>query len=365
MTGWRTFVGSQCREGARTIPDDTNQRVACYKDLLSEYEALSGGPAVVDRSYRGLLEVSGADRATWLHNLTTNEVKNLQRGEGNHAFAVTLKGRILFDLNVLVREEVIWVDLDRRYLDRAKAHFDKYTITEDVKVIDRSEEFGRFGLVGCETVRLLEELGAPQARAMASLGTAGITWRGLELSLVRHDFCGPFGVELFVPDDKAVEFWQELVDPSRTLPAIPAGDDAVQVHRIEAGLLWPGHEVCDDVLPAETGLLERAVSFQKGCYLGQEVVERMRSRGALARRLCGLRIKGDSVPPEDAALLGKDGKPVGRLTSVCRSIALSGVIGMGYVKTESGQDGASLRVRWGDGQAVEAVIAPLPFVAAS
>lgn len=361
MNGWKAFLEFQGGEAASINPQDGPPRAGSFGDGASEYEALRDGPALVDRSYRGLLEVTGADRAGWLHNLTTNEVKNLGLGEGNYAFATNVKGRILFDLNVLIRKDAIWIDLDRRFLERAKAHFDKYTIMEDVQVVDRSEDHVRLGLVGRNALRMLEQLGAPQARAMSTLGMATVELQGTEVPILRHDFCGPLGVELFVPAEQAIQIWREWVDPGGTLPAIPVGDDAVQVHRIEAGLPWPDCEIADEVLPAETGQHERAVSFQKGCYLGQEVVERMRSRGSLARRLCGLRMEGDTVPPQKASLIGKEGQPVGRLTSVCRSMALSYVIGMGYVKTASCEDGTPLQVQWPDGQPVDAVVVSLPF----
>ena len=361
MSDWKAFQDFQGGEAASRNPHDGPPRAGSFGDGAPEYEALRDGPALVDRSYRGLLEVTGADRSGWLHNLTTNEVKNLGAGEGNYAFATNIQGRILFDLNVLIRKDAIWIDLDRRFLERAKAHFDKYTIMEDVKVVDRSEDHVRLGLVGRNALRMLEPMGAPQAHTMPTLGMSAVTLQGTEVPILRHDFCGPLGVELFVPAEQAIQLWREWVDPKGTLPAIPVGDDAVQIHRIEAGLPWPDCEISDEVLPAETAQLERAVSFQKGCYLGQEVVERMRSRGALARRLCGLRMKGDTLPPPKAALIGKEGQPVGQLTSVCRSMALRCVIGLGYVKAASSEEGTPLQVQRPDGQPIDAVVVPLPF----
>jgi folate-binding Fe-S cluster repair protein YgfZ len=102
--------------------------------LEAEYRALSVGPGLVDRSYRALLEIKGADRTTWLHNLTTNQVKNLNRGEGNDAFVLNVKGRILFDVNVLVRADSIWLDLDRCFLEAAKKHFSKYAIPKTFRL---------------------------------------------------------------------------------------------------------------------------------------------------------------------------------------------------------------------------------------
>ena len=123
-----------------------------------------------DRSYRGLLEIVGPDRADWLHNLTTNEIKTLQPGRGCYAFAVNVKGRILFDLNVLAKAQSIWLDIDRRWVATALAHFAKYTIVEDVAVTDRSHDFVRLALTGGGVSDVLTGLDAPQASAFPRKG---------------------------------------------------------------------------------------------------------------------------------------------------------------------------------------------------
>lgn len=363
--------------------------------LETEYRALSTGPALIDRSYRVLLEVAGADRATWLHNLTTNQVKNLGRGEGNYAFVLNVQGRMLFDVNVLVLADSIWLDLDRCFLDTAKKHFAKYCITEDVTVVDRSDEFVRFGLVGRQAVPLLAQLGAPNAAAMAQLNHVTIELPVADLSrerkladtnsdpnrsmpvavlIVRHDFCGTFAVELFVPADRAIEFRGILIDRHR---AIPVGNEAVQVRRIEAGIPWPGYEITDEYLPAETRQLDRAVSFQKGCYLGQEVVERMRSRHVVARQLVGLRIAvassalsepgaqatSPTVPNLKSQICDPDGKSVGQVTSACHSLLLGCPIALAYVRTAHSTTGTRLIITGPGESTIPATVVDLPFTA--
>jgi folate-binding protein YgfZ len=364
VTDWQVFVQTQLDDGATAANDLGGPCVGCYGNLKAEYRALSDGPALIDRSYRGLLEITGRDRASWLHNLTTNEVKSLASGQGRYAFALNRQGRILFDLNIIVHDEAIHIDLDRRVVDAARGHFGKYVITEDVHAADRTDEFVRFALGGVAAAKMLEEMGAPNMQAVPQLGTTQIVWRGCPIVPMRHDFCGPLAVELFVPAAKAIELWQSLSDPSGDYRAVPVGDDAVQARRIEAGIPWPFHEITEEYLPAETRQLDRAVSFTKGCYLGQEVVGRMRSRGAVARQLVGLEIDGDMVPRPGARLADGDDKPVGQLTSVCRSLATGRVIGLGYVKTPYSDSGTSLRVAL-ETRGVRAMVADLPFVACS
>ncbi|MCH7807878.1 MAG: folate-binding protein YgfZ [Planctomycetes bacterium] len=305
MNDWLDLVSSLLDAGATSVDVGGVTVVGSHGDPLREYHAIEKGPALVDCSYRGLLEVTGSDRASWLHNFTTNHVKTLACGEGNYAFTTNAQGRILFDLNILVKEDIIWLDLDRRFLGVATLHFKKYIITEDVSIVDRSDDFVRLGLTGDRAAMLLTELGGPDAAALPSLGHTDISLSGMSVAMVRHDFCGTFGVELYVPRESAVQLWRSLSDPSRANAATPAGYEAVQIHRIESGIPWSGHEITDEVLPAETGQLERAVAFDKGCYLGQEVVERMRSRGAVARRL---RSQHDELLPAISANnLGRPG----------------------------------------------------------
>ncbi len=361
MSTWAEFVRERERAGATTIAiDDGLSLIGRFSSMEEDYRTLTQGPAIVDRSYRSLLEVTGADRASWLHNLTSNEVKRLSPGEGNYAFALNLQGRILFDVNVLVRPNSIWLDIDRRFVDRARKHLDKYVVTEDVRVLDRTTESVRFGLVGAALKPWLVGQGMPNVANLPWFAMTEMTVGDGRISAVRHDFCGEFSIELFVPHERAVDIWGHLTQEITPARLTPVGEEAVQIRRIEAGLPWAGHEISDEYLPAEIDPNARAVSYQKGCYLGQEIVERMRSRGVVARRLAGFHIDGDTVPPVPIELPGPDGKPVGRLTSVCRRLDTPPVIGLGVVKVAAAVPGTFVSAAWDDRRAVATVVS-LPF----
>lgn len=335
--------------------------VGRYGDVEAEYHSLAEGPALVDRACRGLIEVKGRDRAAWLHNLTTNEVKNLPPGEGNHAYALNVKGRILFELNLIIRTDSIWLDLDRDALPQAMSHLDRYIITEDVSLADRSDAFVRMGMSGERVKAVLHEWGAGHAAAMPWCGAVDAAWNDSSFVIMRTDFAGPFGVELFVSAPQAVRTWERLTDRSGAARAQPAGHEAVQIRRIEAGLPWPGREIDEECLPAELGRFERSVSYTKGCYLGQEVVERMRTRDVVARRLVGLMGTADFVPQAGAPLHDQQGAPVGKVTSVCQSLLLRHPIALGFVKTASASAGTVLHGRAENGE-WPAIVVDLPFV---
>lgn len=347
----------------------TEQR--SFGDVAAEYGALGQGAGLVNRSHRGLLEVKGKDRQAWLHNLTTHHVKSLSQGDGNYAFVLNVKGRILFDVHIFAEREALFLDIERSFLPVALAHFNKFIIMEDVQVRDRSSEFLQMGLSGAKTAALLAALGFETASQLTLSARRPMHSDNCQLSVSRTDFCGPFGVELSIPVENAEAVYAQLTDPKRPGHAIPVGKEAVEVRRIEAGIPAAGREITDEVLPAETGQLGRAVSFNKGCYLGQEVVERMRARHVVARQLVGLVFGGVPAAPGVLSggvvaapgvveLMDEDGKAVGNVTSICHSLMLNRPIGLGYVRTAASAPGTVLHVIE-NGVRIGATVSGLPF----
>lgn len=311
------------------------------------YAVVRDGAGLCDRSSRGLLEITGADRAAWLHNLTTHQIKTLEPGEGRYTFALNVKGRILFDMNVLVRGDSFWLDIDRRWIDFAKAHFAKYIIMEDVTVTDLTEAHTRIALVGAGTGDALKALGSPRAAVVPYNQIVQVAVGDVEVSGFRHDLVGVFAMDLVVPLASADAVVETLagIDGVRLVSTA-----AVDTVRIESGIPWPVSEINDGVLPAETGQIGRAVSFNKGCYLGQEIVERMRSRDSVSRKLVLIKFDSESVPAIDAKLIF-DGKSVGAITSACRSSGGHAPIALGYVRLAQSSPETPLTAEWEGGSA--------------
>ncbi len=320
--------------------------VARFQSLQREYHAAGSDVGLHDRSYRGLLEVTGRDRAAWLNNLTTNQLATLPPGEGNYNFAIDTKGRILFDMNVMILPESIRLDIDRRWIDTAIRHFQKYTILEDVEIRDRSAEFIRLALIGPHVPDLMTRLGTSVTTAMPLLHTQHLTIGGAEVTFFRQDLCGRFAIDLLVPEEAAKAVWGAIRAADGPQPV---GYDVVNTLRIEAGVPWPISEIDDAHLPAETGQLRRAVSFDKGCYLGQEIVARMNSRQSVARQLVLLEFESDRVPQPGATLRGAR-QDVGRVTSACVSPRFNSPIALAYVRTDDSKIGTALRAEWSDGE---------------
>lgn len=330
-----------------------------YGDVAAEYGAAAGGAALYAARDRSLIQLTGRDRAAWLNNLVTNTIKTLQPGEGNYAFVLNVKGRIRFDINMIVVQEAIWLDLDQRAVATAMAHLNRYLITEDVQIRDRSNDYVRLALLGPKAGEIAAALGATQAGAMAALGSTTIPLVKRHRLMVRHDFAGVFGVELAIEAADGEACWSRLMEIGSSVGLRPCGWSAVRALRMEAGIPAWGEDINEDVLPAETRQVERAISYAKGCYLGQEVVERMRSHGALARTLVGLRLTRPLVVPAGGIAMKADGNEIGRLTSCCESPAIGGTIGLGYAKTSHAQEGQ--KVILGTESPVEGQVCPLPF----
>lgn len=320
------FSGSRAYEPAETRAERGAELPQRFTDPRDEYEAARGGAAVVDRGDRVVVELRGRDRKTWLHNLVTNAVTTLADDAGAYAFACDVRGRVQFDLNILNLPDTIWIDVDRAAAPGALAHLERYHISEDVAVALRAEDFARLGVCGPRAAEIAAALGAGGLIDMSPLSSRPLD--GGRTRLIRHDFCGLVGFELVVPRAEAHTAWERAVSAG----ARPMGRIALDVLRIEAGIPWLGRDIDDTTLPPETGQVDRGVSYRKGCYLGQEILERMRSHGSLARRLVRLRTP-DGHDVSLPATMEQGGKDVGRVTSLVARVARSGWVGLGYLRT--------------------------------
>lgn len=293
----------------------------------NEYQQARAAAVLFDRSDRGLLLATGKDRKAWLHNLVTNDVKKLDDWDGCYAFAIDVRGRVQFDLNILSLPDALWLDIDVAALPAALAHFNRYLISEDVQLTDVSEQFARLGVAGPRAADVAAWAGVDDLGDLAPLSTAQLADEAT--GLMRHDFAGLPGFELLIPRSAAHERWNSFRDAAELLPA---GLHVLDVLRIEAGIPWLGRDIDSTVIPPETGQIERAISYNKGCYLGQEIIERMRSHGSLAKKLTRLTLddgNGLALPQP----LRQGATEVGRMTSAAAHPLEPRWVALGFLKT--------------------------------
>ncbi|MBK8914046.1 MAG: folate-binding protein YgfZ [Phycisphaerales bacterium] len=298
---------------------------AHFGDPRAEADAARNNLAMFDRSDRALLRVEGADRHAWLHNLLTNDVKRLTPGTGCYAFACDVRGRVQFDLNVLSDNDALLLDCaaDRRELLRL--WLDRYLLSEKA-TIAVEDRLGRIGLCGPRAAEVVRAITGSEAAALAEFGHCPLSDGSAGERVVRHDFAVGPGFELMVVD--AAGWWERL---ARVHGVRPAGLIALDSLRIEAGVPWFGRELDERTVAPESGQIGRAIVYDKGCYLGQEIIERMRSFGNPARRLARFRVSGDAevAVPAQLALQGAE---CGRLTSLAALGDGESRAGLGYVR---------------------------------
>jgi folate-binding protein YgfZ len=300
-------------------------------EVARELAAVRAGAGLFRLPGRGVLEVAGADRVRWLDGMISADVKSLAPGGGAPGLLLTRQGRVVADLHVLARAGELWLELEAAALPAVTAQLARFIVADDVTLVDRRGDFARLALEG--------------PRAAELLGVAGLAahaWRELQLARATvvagaWGYTGLPGFQLFVPAGAADAVAAALVAAG----ASAASADTLECLRIAAGVPWLGRELDESVLPAEARL-EAAISTTKGCYTGQEVVTRMRSRGRVGHLLVGLRFEGESLPGRGAPIEGEAG-PIGQVTSSVRSPE-AGAIGLGFVRAELATPGASVRV---------------------
>lgn len=310
---------------------------------MNGYEALREGAAWIDLSGRGHILVYGEDRKRLLHAMTTNHVEQLQPGQGCYAFFLNDKGRIVADVNILCRPEFLILDTEPETRASVYEHLDRFIIADDVTLDDQSDKVAILGLEGPKAADVLREVGAP-----APSGAVASSEWGESLVAVLT-VTGGAGFRLFVP----LEARDRVISQLESAGAVAAEPEAARVVRIENGHPRYGEEVTDRYLAQETQLLH-AMHFSKGCYLGQEIVERVRSRGQLHRHLMRLELDGDQ-PLEPGFKLTSGGNPSAEVASSAYSPGLRKTVALAYVRTDSARPGAVL-----EGGAVPATVTGPP-----
>ena len=298
--------------------------------------------------WRGVIAVRGDDRQRWLDGMLSCNVKQLAPGGGAHGLLLTPQGRILSELHVLHRGEELWLETEASAIAGTIERLGKFVIADDVTLVDISASWARITLEGDGAQALFAVLGgavpAP-AHAFASAQMAGA-----EVIAARYGFTHAEAIQLFAP--RASE--AALLAALEAAGAQRESEETFELRRVEAGTPWLGKELDDSVLPAEARLDGVAVALDKGCYTGQEVVARMRSRGRLSHLLVGLRFAGVALPAPRSPLVGERGE-VGSVTSAVRSPRF-GAIGLGFVQATLAEPGTKLRVHGS-----EVTVEALPF----
>jgi folate-binding protein YgfZ len=287
--------------------DSTLVPAADFGDVRAEFRAMLTGCGVYDLSGRARISLTGGDRVRWLNGMISNNVRDLPSGHGVYAFLLNAQGRIQADLYAFSRGESLLVDTERSQRDKVWELFDHYIIADDVEMTDVSDKIGAIGLTGPEAIAVLERAGFAAAD-LGYLQFKEVPWQQAAVTLLRAGEEAKESWQIWSAAADAKAIWEALVAAGAT----PVGASALNLFRIACGIPQFGQDIRDRDLPQETGQA-RALNFSKGCYLGQEIVERIRSRGAVHRQFTMFDVEGPL--PEPGSKILAEGKEVGEITS--------------------------------------------------
>ncbi|MFI5378046.1 MAG: glycine cleavage T C-terminal barrel domain-containing protein [Tepidisphaerales bacterium] len=391
--------------------------VLTFGQLPAEYSAIRKSAAIIDFPQRACLELTGPDRLPFLNNLLTNETWNkdtktgIPAGTAVYSFLLNTKGRILSDLYVIELGDRTLIEADARQIELVRQFLGKYIFREKVGIAGRSGGLWKLFLTGPRAFDALLKASGANMGAPAELGALSLTIAGANVVVYRDDFCGVPGYALIVPAESVEGVWRTFTREPRIPGGEPSSDDrlvsggqecppldqarqtgmsvppeptgtsvqpeqflkftglarrggwaAFNTVRIEAGRPIFGIDYDESVLPAETGQLNRAVSFTKGCYLGQEIVARMHAREQVSRLIVGIRMDADALPVAGVKIHDAAGNEVGGITSSTVSPVLSrAAICLGIVRRAHAAMGARLHIP-AEGAMHTGTVVDLPFV---
>ena len=311
------------QNGAATATD--------FGSVRDEFQAFLSGCGVYDLGWRAKIAVTGGDRVRWLNGMVTNNIRDLAPGHGVYAFLLNAQGRIQADIYAFQRGDSLLVDTERAQREKVLQLFDHYIIADDVEIADISDKLTALGLTGPESRNVLERAGliVPD---LAHLQFADVAWQQKSIALLRSGEEARESWQVWTAPENAGALWDTLLKAG----ARPAGTAALNLFRISRGIPQFGVDIRDRDLPQETGQA-RALNFTKGCYLAQEIVERIRSRGAVHRQFMAFTVEG--MLPEPGAKILAEEKEVGDVTSSAILPLPDGdrPVALGYLRREAAE----------------------------
>jgi folate-binding protein YgfZ len=302
---------------------------ADFGDARAEFHALVSACGVYDLGWRSKIALTGGDRVRWLNGMISNNVRDLATGHGVYAFLLNAQGHIQADLYAFQRGESLLVDFEGALREKVLQLFDHYIIADDVEVSDVSGALTALGLTGPESRTVLERAGLAVPE-LAYLQFAEVQWHEIGITVLHSGEEARESWQVWIAPEHVSELWDALNQAG----ARPTGTAALNFFRIAKGIPQFGQDIRERDLPQETGQM-RALNFTKGCYLGQEIVERIRSRGAVHRQFGAFTVEGELPAP--GTTIQADGKDVGEVTTSA-ILPLAGgdrKVALGYLRREA------------------------------
>jgi folate-binding protein YgfZ len=306
-----------------------------FGDRPAEFDALLHGAAVFDLGWQAKLQISGKDRTRWLNGMITNNIRDLQPGRGVYAFILTPQGHNQGDLTAYNRGESLLATTDRDQVEKVTSVLKKYIIMDKVEIEDIGEKLVSIGIAGPTAAETLAKAGI-DASQLEHGQFVDTTWQEIVTSVARNSHPQIDSYEIWLAPENVEKLWDALVAAGAT----PVGSDALEMYRIARGIPRYGIDLRERDLPQETGQ-EHALNFSKGCYIGQEIVERIRARGNVHRTFIGFEVEGQ--PPQPGTKVRANEKDMGEITSAT-SLPSGRTVALGYLRREVAAPGTIVQI---------------------
>jgi folate-binding protein YgfZ len=316
---------------------------ARFADPQQEFSALLNGCGLYDLGFRARISLTGGDRVRWMNGMVTNNIRDLAAGHGLYAFLLNPQGRILGDMYVYNRGESLLVETDRSQVEQIIATFDHFIIMDDVELANVGEMQTALGISGPRSRELLNAVGisVPEIEPLQVITPqCACDCDCVECTVIRGEDAPRESYEIWLAPKDVYKTWEALVSAGAT----PVGSEALEMQRIAAGIPLYGVDIRERDLPQETEQM-RALNFNKGCYVGQEIVERIRSRGNVHRKFTGFLAAGAAEISVGSKIVSAE-KEVGEVTSaaVVRSGPEQQTVALGYIRREVGVPGRQVTI---------------------
>jgi folate-binding protein YgfZ len=310
-----------------------------FAGFESEYRAARESVALFDTSWNAIWFVGGRDRVQYLHNITSNDIKSLASGRGTLALLLNPQGHILAELELYALAEKLLVRSHSSQSERTLATLKKYIIGSKVEIEDATGQMGSFAIEGPQATEAVWQTCALDLEGMPHMGIQEANIDGNMCWILRRSHFGALGADFVAGREHLAALWRKALGAVRNSGGVPIGMAALNALRIEAGVPWFPADFNEAMIPHEAALENTHVSFNKGCYTGQEIVERVRSRGHVNRKRVSLNFS-TSDPPAAGTKLRAGGAEIGFVTSSAFSPSAGAAIGMGYVRREQSAPGS-------------------------
>jgi folate-binding protein YgfZ len=324
---------------------------------MIDYAAVrDGGAGLIDLSSRGRLRVSGSEATMFLNGLITNDMKTLAENRWMPAAFPTVQGRLIGAVRVVRLKDAFVIDTDAESHEAVLKTVSRFTLAGDFHVKDLTSETALLSVQGKRAVEVVEKVLKTSVSDLPRDGVLETNWQNTPVTIIRATHTAEDGSDILIDSAQGAQLRQALIDADAQV----VSPDVFEVLRIEAGIARFGHDVDETNVVTETNL-DDAVSYTKGCYVGQEIIVRIKHRGHVAKKLTGLRFQTEKRIEPGTIIKSSDGKEIGKLTSTAFSPKLEATIGLGYVRYEFLNPGTTVVIE----PEIQATTAELPFIRGS